>query len=63
MIQRFAKCPVCGKKTKLSFDKSILDSAQRFPYTVKVEHKDHYFYVNFDSQALITDILHPEMVE
>jgi hypothetical protein len=30
---------------------------------VKVKHKDHYFYVNFDSQALVTDILHPELVD
>lgn len=41
----------------------VLKKATRFPYTVKVKHEDHYFYINLDSQAWITDILHPDVVE
>ncbi len=63
MLVRYAKCPVCGKRTVLEVPPGIIVGAKRFPFTVKVKHKDHYFYINLDSQALITDILSPELVE
>ncbi|MHA1770258.1 MAG: hypothetical protein ACTSYL_01885 [Candidatus Thorarchaeota archaeon] len=63
MFKRYAKCPVCGKKTVLNVPPNVLISAKRFPFTVKVKHNDHYFYINLDSQALITDILRPDLVE
>lgn len=63
MLQRYAKCPVCSVKTVLKFDESLLSKAKRFPYLVKVKHKDHYFYINLDSKAHVTDILHPNLVE
>ena len=63
MFKRYAKCPVCGERTVLSVPPDILKKAKRFPFTIKVMHEDHYFYINIDSQASITDILKPEMVE
>jgi len=63
VFERYAKCPVCGRKTVLRVPPNIVVDAKRFPVTVKVKHKDHYFYINLDSQALITDILSPEVVE
>jgi hypothetical protein len=63
MFERFAKCPVCEKKTILRVPENILEQAKRFPFTIKVKHNDHYFYINIDSQAWITDILSPDMVE
>jgi len=63
MLERFADCPVCSKKTVLKVPEGILKEAKRFPFMVKVVHEDHYFYINLDSKASITDILSPEMVE
>jgi hypothetical protein len=63
MFERYAKCPVCEKRTILRVPPGILKKAGRFPYTVKVKHENHYFYINLDSQGWITDILHPELVE
>ncbi len=63
MFERYAKCPVCGRKTVLRVPQGVVDTAERFPVTVKVKHKDHYFYINLDSQAHITDILSPDLVE
>ncbi len=63
MLKRYAKCPVCGKKTVLNVPPNVLDGAKRFPLSVKVKHHDHYFYINLDSQGSITDILSPELVE
>ena len=62
-LERFAKCPVCEKKTVLKVPEGILEKAKRFPFMIKVKHNDHYFYINIDSQAWITDILSPDMVE
>ncbi|MCK5237990.1 MAG: hypothetical protein KAR33_00495 [Candidatus Thorarchaeota archaeon] len=62
-FERFANCPVCNKKTVLRVPEGILEKAKRFPFTIKVKHGDHYFYINIDSQAWITDILTPELVE
>ena len=63
MFERYAKCPICAKRTVLRVPPDVIDKAERFPFTVKVKHEDHYFYINLDSQAWITDILHPELVE
>ncbi len=63
MFKRYAKCPVCGEKTVLTVPDGVLEKAKRFPFTIKVVHGDHYFYINIDSQAFITDILKPEYVE
>lgn len=63
MFERFVKCPVCTKRTVLRVPPDVIKKAERFPFTVKVKHDDHYFYINLDSQAWITDILHPELVE
>lgn len=63
MLERYAKCPVCSIKTVLRFDEGILKNAKRFPFLVKVKHKGHYFYINLDSKAHVTDILHPDVVE
>jgi len=63
MFERYAKCPICEKRTVLRVPPDVIKKAKRFPYTVKVKHEDHYFYINLDSQAWITDILHPELVE
>jgi hypothetical protein len=63
MLERFAKCPVCGKRTVLKVPEGIIKNAKRFPYMVKVRHNDHYFYINLDSQAWVTDILSPDQVE
>jgi hypothetical protein len=63
MFERYAKCPICTKRTVLRVPPDVIDKAERFPFTVKVRHEDHYFYINLDSQAWITDILHPELVE
>lgn len=63
MVERYANCPVCKKKTVLKVPDGILKDVKRFPYMIKVKHKDHYFYINIDSQAWITDILSPDMVE
>ncbi|TFF92299.1 hypothetical protein EU545_01395 [Candidatus Thorarchaeota archaeon] len=63
MLDRYADCPVCGNKTVLRIPENIIEDADRFPFTVKVIHKDHHFYVNLDSRGWVTDILHPEMVE
>ncbi|TXT57440.1 MAG: hypothetical protein BAJATHORv1_10142 [Candidatus Thorarchaeota archaeon] len=62
-MKRYAKCPVCGIRTVLDVPPHIVEGAKRFPYTIRVKHKDHYFYINLDSNAWITDILHPELVE
>ena len=63
MLERYANCPVCKKKTVLKVPEDVLKDAKRFPYMIKVKHKNHYFYINIDSQAMITDILAPDMVE
>jgi hypothetical protein len=62
-FKRYAKCPVCNERTVLSVPQDILKKAKRFPFTLKVVHEDHHFYINIDSQASITDILSPELVE
>ncbi|NWF96706.1 MAG: hypothetical protein HXY34_11250 [Candidatus Thorarchaeota archaeon] len=62
-FERYANCPVCGNRTVLKVPPGITAKAKRFPLMVKVKHKDHHFYINLDSQALITDILHPDVVE
>lgn len=54
---------MCSKRTVLKVPPNVIDKAERFPFTVKVKHDDHYFYINLDSQAWITDILHPDVVE
>jgi len=63
MFERYAKCPVCEKRTVLRVPPEVIKNATRWPYTVKFKHDDQYFYINLDSQAWITDILHPELVE
>ena len=63
MLERYANCPVCKKKTVLKVPEDVLKDAKRFPFMIKVKHKNHYFYINIDSQAMITDILAPDMVE
>ncbi|MFQ5833646.1 MAG: hypothetical protein ACE5H4_13140 [Candidatus Thorarchaeota archaeon] len=63
MLKRYADCPVCEQKTVLTVPPGVLDKTKRFPFTIKVVHDDHYFYINIDSQARITDILSPELVE
>ncbi len=63
MLERYAKCPICAKRTVLKVPPDVIKKAERFPFTVKVIHEDHYFYINLDSRAWITDILHPEVVE
>jgi hypothetical protein len=63
VLERYAKCPICSKRTVLRVPPDVINKAERFPFTVKVKHEDHYFYINLDSQAWITDILHPELVE
>jgi ribosomal protein S6 len=63
MLQRYAKCPVCKKRTVLKVSSNDLRGVKRYPYSVKVRHETHYFYVNLDSQGRITDILPPKMVE
>jgi hypothetical protein len=62
-FERYAKCPICSKRTVLRVPPDVLKKAERFPFTVKVKHEKHYFYINLDSQAWITDILHPDLVE
>jgi hypothetical protein len=51
------------ERAPLDIDHKAVKNAKRFPVTVKVEHDDHYFYVNLDSRGSVTDILHPELVE
>ncbi len=63
VFKRYAKCPVCGERTVLSVPPNVMKKAKRFPFTIKVLHEDHHFYINIDSQASITDILKPELVE
>jgi DNA-directed RNA polymerase subunit RPC12/RpoP len=63
LLERYAACPVCGKKTVLKVPPDILKEVDRYPFTVRVKHGKHHFYINLDSQAWITDILSPEMVE
>lgn len=63
VLQRYAKCPVCKKKTLLKVPEGVLKKADRFPFMIRVKHNDHHFYINIDSQAWVTDILSPEMVE
>jgi hypothetical protein len=63
MLDRYAKCPICTKRTVLKVPEDIIKNAKRFPFSVKVKHEDHHFYINLDSRAWITDILHPELVE
>jgi hypothetical protein len=63
MIKRYANCPVCSEKTILDIPQDILKNAKQFPYTVKVIHNKHYFYVNLDSKGRIGQILHPDLVE
>ena len=63
MLKRYANCPVCSEKTVLDIPPDILKGIKQFPYTVKVVHEKHHFYVNLDSKGHITDILHPEYVE
>jgi hypothetical protein len=63
VLERYAKCPICSKRTVLRVPPDVINKAERFPFTVKVKHENHYFYINLDSQAWITDILHPELVE
>lgn len=62
-FERFAKCPICQKRTVLQVPPDVVENVKRFPYTVKVKHEDHYFYINLDSQGWITDILRPDLVE
>jgi hypothetical protein len=47
----------------LDIPPDILKGVKQFPFTVKVIHEKHHFYVNIDSKGRITDILHPELVE
>ena len=63
MLERYAKCPICSKRTVLKVTEDVIKNAKRYPFTVKVIHEKHYFYINLDSRAWITDILHPEVVE
>jgi hypothetical protein len=63
MLERYAKCPVCKKKTLLKVPPNVLKNVKRYPLTIKVRHETHYFYVNLDSQGMITDILRPDVVE
>ncbi|MGY5881692.1 MAG: hypothetical protein RTV31_15680 [Candidatus Thorarchaeota archaeon] len=63
MVSKYVNCPVCGERTSLEIDSSIVENAKRFPVTTKIEHQDHYFYINLDSKGSITDILSPELVE
>lgn len=63
VFKRYAKCPVCDERTVLSVPPNVMKKAKRFPFTIKVIHEDHHFYINIDSQASITDILRPELVE
>ena len=46
MVERYANCPVCKKKTILKVPEGVLKEAKRFPFMIKVKHKDHYFYIN-----------------
>jgi hypothetical protein len=63
LLKRYATCPVCEEKTVLDIPPDILKNAKRFPYTVKVIHNDHHFYVNLDSKGRVGSVLHPDMVE
>lgn len=63
LLKRYANCPVCSEKTVLNIPPDILKGVKQFPYTVKVVHEKHHFYVNMDSKGRITDILHPDLVE
>ncbi len=63
MVEKLVKCPICEEIIPLEIDPKIVKKAKRFPVTTKIEHKDHYFYVNQDSRGSLTDVLHPELVE
>ncbi|MFO7835429.1 MAG: hypothetical protein R6V83_02150 [Candidatus Thorarchaeota archaeon] len=56
-------CPVCSKSLEVKVTKDMIKDEERFPVTVRIEHGQHYFYVNLDSKAAITDILHPDLVQ
>ena len=63
MVRKLVRCPICDEMIPLEVDSKIIKKAKRFPVSEKVDHNDHYFYINMDSRGSITDLLHPDMVE
>jgi len=63
MFERYTRCPVCNKRTRISVPEDALTRGKRFPIMLKVRHHDHHFYISIDSRALIMDIKSPELVE
>ena len=63
MVEKIIKCPICDVMIPIEVDSKVVETAKRFPATTKIEHEDHYFYINLDSKGSITDVLHPDLVE
>ena len=63
MVEKLVKCPICEEIIPVEISPDVVKNAKRFPVTSKIEHNDHYFYVNQDSKGSLTDVLHPDLVE
>jgi hypothetical protein len=63
MVKKLVRCPICDAMVPLEVDSKLIKNAKRFPFTTKIDHDDHYFYINMDSRGSITDVLHPDLVE
>ena len=57
VLQRYAKCPVCKKKTLLKVPEGVLKKADRFPFMIRVKHNDHHFYINIVVRGKIICVL------
>ncbi|MBD3159263.1 MAG: hypothetical protein GF309_10785 [Candidatus Lokiarchaeota archaeon] len=62
MLRR-VRCPVCSVIMELSITRDMVQDKKEFPVSVRIDHEDHHFYVNLDSEGSITDILHPDLCE
>jgi len=58
---RKVSCPVCSAIVDLTITRDMVEDENDFPVSVQIEHEDHHFYVNLDSEGSITDILHPDL--
>ena len=63
MVVKFVRCPICGESMEITPPIEEIDNAKRLPVKLEVSHKDHKFYVFFDSNYRVTEILKPEDLE
>jgi len=63
MVVKFVRCPVCGDSIEIVPPEDLVEKADRLPARLEVDHKDHKFYVFFDSSYRITEILKEEDLE